>query len=185
MGTFSLRDQIETAITSNAEKKAQGMKCHCGSPLTVRKSPDSRDDNYFFACTKCGTINSAYRVNGDPLKGASGVTYYARAQAKAEFDNLWRNCKGSVDKTREAAYLWLADKLMITRRGCNISTMDAVFCQKVVAACKGVTAAHVQAYEMEKAERAKQEIERAKTREARERYVKNGILPQGVILDRK
>jgi hypothetical protein len=182
MGTFSIRDQIETAMTSNAEKKAQDIKCRCGSPLTVRKSPDSRDGNYFFACTKCDSIHSAYRINGDRLKGASGATYYARAQAKAAFDNIWRNCIGSVDKTREAAYVWLADKLEITRRGCDVSGMDAAFCQKVVETCKGVTAAQVQAYEMEKAKQAKEAVERAKTSEIRAKYAKTGILPKGATL---
>ena len=99
----------------------------CGSPMELRNSRYGK----FWGCVSfpaCRGTHGAH-ADGRPLgTPADQATKQARMRAHAAFDRLWKSGR----LRREAAYLWLAERLGIPRDECHLGRFDAAQCARVI-----------------------------------------------------
>ena len=116
---------------SEAECVDSAYLYHGKSYGNVWRCPTHQD--IYVGCHKDG--------DGRKPKGtlADFETREARKKAHACFDPMWMG-KGAPMK-REAAYLWLANTLGISRDETHIGLFDVTRCERVVEAMKGLVQA--------------------------------------------
>lgn len=122
-----------------------GLKCaECGAAMFLKESKHGK----FFGCSmfpECKGTHGAH-PDGKPFgEPANAATKLARMHAHAAFDQLWKDRLQSNDgkpartRTRNEAYLWLANQLDIKRRDCHIGLFDSNTCAAVVRVCEAYT----------------------------------------------
>jgi len=86
----------------------------------------------FWYCEPCDAYVGCH-PSGKPLGLLANFDLRtARIKAHYAFDRLWR-CGGM---TRDEAYSWLSDALVLDSRSCHIAKMDEAECKEVVRVCK-------------------------------------------------
>jgi hypothetical protein len=104
------------------------------------------EGRFFYQChsfPKCDVVLRAH-PDGSPMgKPADAKTRWCRVLAHREFDRLWLEYRGNVDRryVRKLAYEWLQKATGL--RNCHIGSLNDHGCQQVIAACQGVTTEQV------------------------------------------
>jgi len=97
--------------------------------------PDLYSRN-FYLCKPCEAYVGTHKSQGGkyPLGTPANMeTRYYRGKVHESFDVIWRNGQ----KSRSAAYKWLADQLGIETDICHIAMFDTDTCLKALEIIKG------------------------------------------------
>lgn len=126
---------------------AQPVKCdYCGDDAEYVNSQavygQGRDYGMIYLCRPCEAYVSARESTGLPLgRLANKELRQAKKEAHAAFDPLWKAKMLNTEMknkwhAKNKGNKWLAEKLGIPSKECDIGKFDVATCKRVVAICK-------------------------------------------------
>jgi hypothetical protein len=89
---------------------------------------------WMYVCVGCGARVGMHPFTAIPLGTlADEATREARKVCKPAFEHLWLD----AGFERSGAYVWLADKLVLTAEQCHFGLFDIETCRRAKLACDG------------------------------------------------